>query len=537
MTVFKDALPVAISGAVGKTVSLLDLLKQAYGDDASTIQSIQIEYRTPSAATPTANFWNPADPHITSVQNQGHNIPIDTWTTFNRADFANIQVAVGNNIVSNVNIIVPETSSGDFNGHMLTVTTIPQNLDLNLSATHIPTANDVVHAAELIGKLEANTPNTFDCHNIATAIAASAGATFDPDTAFTKPIGTGPGQEPANEESGFWRIAYTGRGNDHAVDNWQTMVKPGDIVRMETDSGNVHTVTVVAGLNAKGEITVVDNSNQIISEHPANFFNDPFNPGNHTKPESVTIYRLDPDGQYLNDQSSDSHDNTILGTHFNDLIKAGAGNDTLFGGDGVDQLFGGAGKDVLHGGANADTLHGNDGNDELRGGSGADRLFGDAGDDHLFGNSGNDTLSGGSGKDVLTGGTGADHLTGGSGTDRFVFSLGDNGVTATTADHITDFAKGETLDVSKFVATHTTIESTPHNFHGDIAEALKFANSELAKHHEAGSAVLADSSSHNVYVFVDQNGDHKFESAIVLDHADSHMSEIHNEIASHQLFV
>jgi Ca2+-binding RTX toxin-like protein len=140
------------------------------------------------------------------------------------------------------------------------------------------------------------------------------------------------------------------------------------------------------------------------------------------------------------------------------------------------------------------------------------------------------------GKDVLVGGAGADHLTGEAGADKFVFALGDNGVTAKTADHITDFEKSDTLDVSDFVASHHTIEAT-RNFHGNIAEALSFANSELAKHHENGSAVLVDSSSHNVYVFLDQNGTHKFESAIVLDHADALKSDLHTEIANHQLFV
>src|SRR4051794_29890833 len=106
MTIFQDALPVAISGQVGKDkVSLFDLLKQAYGDDASTIQSVQIEYRTPSAMTTDANFWNPADPHVTSVQQHGVNIPIDTFRTFNAADFKDIQIAIGNNIVSNVSIV------------------------------------------------------------------------------------------------------------------------------------------------------------------------------------------------------------------------------------------------------------------------------------------------------------------------------------------------------------------------------------------------------------------------------------------------
>ncbi len=163
--------------------------------------------------------------------------------------------------------------------------------------------------------------------------------------------------------------------------------------------------------------------------------------------------------------------------------------------------------------------HGNALANVITGGDGADKLFGEAGNDSL------------------SGGAGADQLTGGSGTDKFAFALGDNGVTAKTADHITDFAKGETLDVSDFVASHKTIEAS-RNFGGDIGKALDFANAELAAgHNVAGSAVLTDSSSHNVYVFLDQDGDHKFESAIVLDHADALKGDLHTEIASHQLFM
>ena len=64
------------------------------------------------------------------------------------------------------------------------------------------------------------------------------------------------------------------------------------------------------------------------------------------------------------------------------------------------------------------------------------------------------------------------------------------------------------------------------------------ANAQLATgHNVAGSAVLTDISSHNVFVFLDQDGDHKFESAVVLDQADGLKGSIHAEIAQHQLFM
>ena len=39
---------VPVVGTLGSKVSLLDLLKQQYGDDFNTLQSVQIQYRNPS---------------------------------------------------------------------------------------------------------------------------------------------------------------------------------------------------------------------------------------------------------------------------------------------------------------------------------------------------------------------------------------------------------------------------------------------------------------------------------------------------------
>ena len=65
-----------------------------------------------------------------------------------------------------------------------------------------------------------------------------------------------------NEDGGFWRIVH--RGSNNPVDNWQTLVQAGDIVRMGWVGGGFHTVTVTAGINADGvhpgQIQVVDNT-------------------------------------------------------------------------------------------------------------------------------------------------------------------------------------------------------------------------------------------------------------------------------------
>ena len=993
-TFIGDALPVSISGPVGiGKVSLLDLLQQAYGDQASSIQSVNIAYWDASylasikGSDGTSNpfsYWDPAHPTITKVLSNGVDIggsgvnsmgnTVFKPVTIDASHFKDVQIAIGNNIMPNLYVQVAESSANGSTTvwHELNVTTIPHQLTTHGPSDHAPTAADIVSTAKFFANVEHGVANTNDCHFIAMDIAASAGATFDPNTQNVS--------NPAlNEEGGFWRIAY--RGSDAgAVSNWESKVQAGDIVRMGWTGGGFHTATVTAGLNADGmhagQIQVVDNGGDPVTKGgPSTIQEHWVDYDSKTMTGSVTIYRLTTDDKYLIDHSSDAHDNTILGTKFNDLIKGGdgadtlrggagnddlrggSGNDTLIGGTGDDtldggigrdimrggsgndtyvvnsrfdvvdetlnihgrhidaggidtvrtslssyslenhkeienltfigsggfigtgndkanQILGGFGNDTLSGGAGNDTLHayngddrldggtgadtmlggrGNDtyvvdnvgdivselgpdaivipmpfgmdikipgdmggidtiettlssfalnaasssstlawienltftgtgnfagtgnalantiiggdgddqllgmegddrlyagsGNDVLNGGTGNDRmvggagndvyivdsvndkvveltarrfptdsggideirttlgsyslennasisgkvenlsfigtgnflghgnaldnvitgnngadsigggagndvlrgfggndlLYGDegndtlvggegadvmnggsgndiyyvdnvgdvvqeasfsgasvasmqwgdsggidevrttlssytlsdsnavgflnykgnienltftgtgsftghgngldnvitggAGNDKLFGGAGDDSLFGGAGKDVLTGGTGADKLTGGTGADRFVFALGDNGTTAATADHVTDFEKGDTLDVSSFVASHSTIEAS-RDFGGDIAKALAFANAELAAgHNVAGSAVLTDTASHNVYVFMDQNGDHKFESAVILDHADTHKSEIHTEIQQHQLFI
>jgi len=44
----------------------------------------------------------------------------------------------------------------------------------------------------------------------------------------------------------------------------------------------------------------------------------------------------------------------VFGSHFNDVLLAGAGNNTLTGGQGNDTLMGGGGSDILTGGAGSD---------------------------------------------------------------------------------------------------------------------------------------------------------------------------------------
>jgi hypothetical protein len=328
-----DAAPVAISGSVGSTVSLYDLLVKAYGENISQIQSVFVNVQSEYGI-----YWNGAATGPTTLVTDASNNQIGSGgENILASDFKNVQIKIGDNINNIVNVTVPESSgNGPFVGHTLSVSVLPSQLDEHVPADHVPTAADIVASAKMFATAESGVFNSNDCHGIATAIAASAGATLDPNTGNTLDIAANP-----NEQSGFWRIAATGAA---VAANWETQVQAGDIVRFEhEDNGvlNQHTVTVVSGLNAAGQIEVVDNWNSVIGDHWIDF-----NKATDVLPGTVTIFRLTTDGLYLTDQSKETTNDNILGTTFNDLIKAGSGNDTLTGGAGNDTLDGGAGDNT-----------------------------------------------------------------------------------------------------------------------------------------------------------------------------------------------
>src|SRR5579871_1763975 len=330
-TSLSQATPVSLSGAPGTVVTLYDLLVQTYGADAvSKMTSVTVnEFSQAQIQNMGLSFWDPNNPSATHIVSPttGHDIGGNDQTPFvqiNEADFKNTQIVLGNNIMPNIFISVPENPTWD-TFTTLTVNTLPANLADPHPVGYVPTANDVVAAALNVVNHYNGITNLDDCHNIASAIAASAGATLD--TANTGNTGGpgAPGAVSANEASGFWRIAEQGGGP-----GWINQVKAGDIVRMELKapdgSENPHTVTVVSGPDAvhPGQIQVVDNGlgNHTIGAHWV-AYDEPGVANNNfetTVPGSVTIYRLTTDGQYLIDQHAVTSNVTITGDAYDDLI-------------------------------------------------------------------------------------------------------------------------------------------------------------------------------------------------------------------------
>jgi hypothetical protein len=99
-------------------------------------------------------------------------------------------------------------------------------------------------------------------------------------------------------------------------------------------------------------------------------------------------------------------------------------------------------------GNSGDPLNGASGDDVLYGNNGNDILMGFGGNDALFGQDGNDNVQGGDGNDVLNGGGGSDTLTGGAGNDTFVL----NSTLAANVDTITDYAFGDTIDITQLLS-------------------------------------------------------------------------------------
>jgi len=89
-------------------------------------------------------------------------------------------------------------------------------------------------------------------------------------------------------------------------------------------------------------------------------------------------------------------DNTLVGTHSNDLMFGLWGDDEMHGGAGNDLMFGGSGDDTMDGGEGCDIVAGGCGDDLVLGGLGSDLVVGQWGDDILYG----DTMSSGTGSGV-----------------------------------------------------------------------------------------------------------------------------------------
>jgi hypothetical protein len=210
--------------------------------------------------------------------------------------------------------------------------------------------------------------------------------------------------------------------------------------------------------------------------------------------------------------SGGSGSDTLSGGRGNDVLNGGGGSDNLSGGSGSDTLSGGRGNDVLNGGGGSDNLSGGSGggSDTLSGGGSSDVLFGGGGKDTLDGGAGKDVLDGGNSSDVLIGGRGRDILTGGEGGDEFVFNTGDSAVKSGGRDTITDFGRGDVINLSGMDADTGSNRDDAFIFGGTAA---------------AAHSVWYQVDGRDVIVMGDTNGDGRADFSIQLENISSLSSD------------
>lgn len=335
---FYATLPTSAVVEPGESISLADLLVNAFGTTALSLPSVQL-YSQSAADMGYFSYWDPSDPSLPYWTLNGTIVTPDNLETIPASEYGDVYYVGGNAIQANGVIEVPIAfdSSGTPTGYTQYYI---QNFGSAFAQSSLesgaPTAADVVNAASAFAAAYTGAANTEDCFNIAHEVAAAAGATMEEDTGSTDP--------EKNVAGGFWRIAYAAPQDGTAVSNWSTLVQAGDILRIGwANNGGPHSFTVVAPLDASGSITVFDNiymadGYEAIGIHEADYWT-------QTDPNDITIFRLDPNDLYLVDTTQANGvlvqnlaSATTLGTSFNDLIIPAGPSGTISCGGGDDTI-------------------------------------------------------------------------------------------------------------------------------------------------------------------------------------------------------
>jgi hypothetical protein len=240
--------------------------------------------------------------------------------------------------------------------------------------------------------------------------------------------------------------------------------------------------------------------------------------------------------------------NTIIGTEANDSLQGTATADTILGLGGNDNLYGEGGDDLIDAGAGNDFImptataaYGAYGQDIVLGGEGDDlinynfstvkaTIDGGEGTDNLFGGSAADMIDGGAGDDRIGGNAGGDTMSGGSGSDTFLYyGPGETGMTALTADRITDFTSGEdALDMPVLSMYYLENHGGGHIIWDTYDEATIAYGAGFEAAREAAGEMLYDRNYHgryyafvtdgvDGYLFADLDRNGQADTAVILD--------------------
>ncbi|MBN8872800.1 MAG: Hint domain-containing protein [Rhodospirillales bacterium] len=331
----QPSLPVPVVAAPNQTVSLQSVLIQAFGTIPADYQAFGLSALNAQTMSDWVwSYWDPAHGSVTNWTVDGTLIPTLPNDPFlppdppaaTSSDLAAIALQAGNNIGPDTYLTL--TVGGTSTTPTARLTYYLQTIDPGVLS---PTAysgvvdpSDIVASAYRLAAFYPGVPNDNDCAFIGDAVAAAAGATMPYEDLSTDPS--------ANVEGGFWRIVYRGSDQAQPVADWSSIVQAGDVVRMAWSGGGdgQHTTTVL-GKNPDGSLEVYDNVGPSIGVHSARYWLD-------TLPTSITVYRLDPNHQYLINGSSAGE--RIQGSVYANLIRPGAGADTITAGAAANEIQG-----------------------------------------------------------------------------------------------------------------------------------------------------------------------------------------------------
>jgi len=336
----EQSLASPIVASAGSMVKFADILQDSFGTSNPGFTSITLLPTEPFDNSATdIGYWQPSN---ITPQWFLKGVEVTEATVITASQISEVTLRVGNQIIHPAQfqaLVTSATSGPDSERITYDAWSVdPRIVDSVRRAgfTGLPTPDAVVASATAFSQVFGQIPNTNLCNWIADNVAAGAGASMPPYNAFLDPT--------LNVEGGFWRIFYTGTGQEDPVSNWGTLVKPGDIVRMgwfkpETGPESGHTTTVLAAVGADGGITVYDNIDDVTVNGVKQEYIGIHGGAEYwkaTDPVDITIYRLDPNQQYLIQGTSLGE--IIAGSVFDDLIQSGGGSDIITGGPGDDEI-------------------------------------------------------------------------------------------------------------------------------------------------------------------------------------------------------
>jgi hypothetical protein len=320
ITQLEQSMPVPVIAFRSTKVSLHTIFSQSFGTSNLGFYNITLLHNgVPENTKTDFKYWGHAPkglqvPPVWFVNSK----PISKDHTVQPKD--KVELLIGNNIdaPAQFNAQVTRAISGP-ESEIVTYSvwtvdpTVAKGVELTPGK---PTPDDIIASAQSLYKTFPDVPNTNLCNWIADNVAAVAGVPMPLPNAHPEPTN--------NVSGGFWRIAYTG-AQPNPVKNWFRLVVPGDVIRMQHLFGGGHTTTALSRQHPDGTLTVYSNGiiPRFISIHRSNA-------EQGTNPASITIYRLDPNQQYL--ILGTSLGEVIQGSVYNNLIKPGGGADVVIAG-------------------------------------------------------------------------------------------------------------------------------------------------------------------------------------------------------------